>query len=241
MRLFILLFAPAIALAQPDANVQMCAGCHGANGAGNPQMGAPRITGQPEAYLARQLDAYANGQRQHAVMSPIAKQLSADARKAAAHYYAEQKAPAAKRSSAAGGSRAAASRLATRGDESREIQACQNCHGPEGSGVGANPYLAGLDERYLQSSLAEWKNGRNTDPSAQMPRIAKQLNEADIKALASYYSAQPSPEPRQSQPPPKPSPHAATPAPKGTAPRTSGGVEGEEPSGSQGPGGAGSK
>lgn len=41
----------------------VCGACHGGKGQGNPALGAPRIAGQPLAYLARQLGAFTSGTR----------------------------------------------------------------------------------------------------------------------------------------------------------------------------------
>jgi len=236
----LLLLAATAAFAQGDA--QMCAGCHGAQGEGSPQTGAPRIAGQPSAYLQRQLESYADGRREHPVMSPIAKQLSPEQRASLASHYAELRAPA-KRSAAAGGSAPQrALTLATHGDESKRVQACANCHGPGGTGMAdINPYLAGLDAKYLASAMAEWKSGaRRTDPSGQMPRIAKSLSDADVRALAAYYAAQPSPQPRPASVPAK-APPSGVPQDGGTETQQRPGVTGNEQSGSQGPGGAQTK
>lgn len=46
--------------------IQACASCHGANGAGNADLNAPRIAGQPARYVAGQLRAYAAGARDDA-------------------------------------------------------------------------------------------------------------------------------------------------------------------------------
>jgi cytochrome c553 len=206
------LVLPFRAFAQP-AGVEACAACHGALGEGKAgKDAAPRLAGQPQPYLARQLDAYAEGKRVNPVMSAIAKQLAPERRARLAAYYAHLKAPATKPSSSAGASSAGGRghTLATRGDESRRVQACENCHGPGGTGLGNNnPYLAGLDRSYLESALGEWKDGsRKTDPSEQMPSIGKKLSDSDIKALAAYYSSQ--------QPPP-PAASARKPAPGGGA------------------------
>ena len=95
------------------------------------------------------------------------------------------------------GSSSARRALATRGDQGLNVQACQNCHGPGGTGFGnVNPYLAGLDRRYLETALGEWRSGsRKTDPSQQMNHIANNLGDADIKALAAYFASQPPPQP----------------------------------------------
>jgi cytochrome c553 len=129
-------------------------------------------------------------------MEPIAKALSADQRKAMAAHYAtlEGGASPAARSKASG----RALRLATVGDEKLQVQACSNCHGPRGIGEPPrNPYLAGQIARYLEVSMAEWKNGaRDTDPARQMPLIAGRLPEEDVRALAVYFAALPPPAPR---------------------------------------------
>jgi cytochrome c553 len=200
--LAVLMLTPLAALAQtstPPANVQVCVSCHGANGEGNTQVGAPRIAGQPAPYLERQLAAFADGRRDNAIMSPIAKPLSAEQRSALADYYAALNAPAtipaaAKASAGSTGSPANARgrTLAATGNESLHVQACDNCHGPGGTGFGdTNPYLTGLDAHYLVAALDEWKTGtRKTDPSAQMNLIAGALSAADIQAVATYYSTQ---------------------------------------------------
>jgi len=236
--LLLWVFAPVAVLAQPGPQ---CTACHGDQGQGSAQ--APRIAGQPQAYLECQLAAYAEGARQHAVMSPIAKNLAPEARASAASHFA-QIFPNAPSDSASG---ATANRkppaLVTRGDERKQVQACQNCHGPLGTGQADNPYLAGLSAQYFQSSLAEFKDGsRKTDASAQMPRIAAALSEADIKALAAYFASQPPPTRTRS-----PELQEAGREQRETAPGTAtkerqgGDVTGTEPSGSQGPGGAGTK
>ena len=221
-----------------------CAACHGASGEGNPQLGAPRIAGQPQSYLERQLAAYADGRRDNAVMAPIAKNLPPEKRIALAAYYAGLSAPAAKAEPASSASMPRGKTLATRGDEAIKVQACENCHGPGGTGQsGLTPYLAGLHSRYLEAALNEWKGGqRNTDPSAQMTLIGKSLSPADIKALAAYYGSQPPPvNVAASKPPPSASRDQPTRAGVGTTPAQGIGASSGEATtgGSQGPGGGG--
>ena len=54
-----------------------CAVCHGVLGLSSAP-DAPNLAGQPELYLATQLQAYRSGKRQHEVMSVMAKPLSDD-------------------------------------------------------------------------------------------------------------------------------------------------------------------
>jgi cytochrome c553 len=242
--LFLLLLLPLSAVGQPFI-VHGCAGCHGAQGEGNATEGAPRIAGQPQAYLERQLGAFADGRRHNEVMTPIARQLGPQQRTAVSAYYSNLLTPAGKRPRVATAN-ARGRALATRGDQGLNVQACQNCHGPGGTGFGnVNPYLAGLDRQYLEMALGEWKSGnRNTDPSRQMNQIANNLGEADIKALAAYFASQPPPlrsTVAMSNPPRIGAPSESTRPGTATKPREGSGVTGGEPSDSQGPGGAGSK
>ncbi len=190
LALAIALVLPATVFAQDQAQ---CAGCHGANGEGVPNLG-PAIAGQPEPYLARQLDAYAQGRREHQVMTPIAKGLTKEQRASLAALYSRLVPPPQKTAGAPARSESGRS-LATRGNEALRVQACENCHGPGGTGQhGLMPHLAGLSAPYLESALREFRTGtRVTDPSLQMTQIAKNLTDADIKAVATHYSGQPLP------------------------------------------------
>lgn len=71
-----------------------CAMCH--EGSGMPMMGmmgggmqnVPRLNGQHAAYILKQLDAFASGQRQGSVMNSVAESLSEQEREAVAEYLA---------------------------------------------------------------------------------------------------------------------------------------------------------
>lgn len=176
-----------------SAGVPPCTSCHGAGGEGNAAAGFPRIGGQPRAYIRRQLDAYADGTRSNPVMMPIAKNLTPALRDAVAAYYSTLEAPAPAASEGKANARGA--QLSAVGDEAKQVQACANCHGPEGRGAPPSyPALAGQHPTYLVAALKEWKDGsRKTDPSGQMPSIAAALDDADIEALAQFFASKPSP------------------------------------------------
>lgn len=168
------------------AAVLVCAGCHGMGGEGRPAGGYPAIAGQPQAYLERQLEAYADGRRPDAVMSPLAQRLTKEQRAQLAAHFAAREPPA---MNAAGSERGRI--LATVGDNELRVQACQNCHGPGGSARPPfMPYLAGLHGEYLRRELMDFRSGaRRTDPSGAMAFIARRLTEQDIAALAAHYGA----------------------------------------------------
>jgi cytochrome c553 len=171
------------------AEILVCAGCHGLAGEGRVEAGYPPLAGQPQPYLERQLEAFAEGRRESAFMGPIARQVDPAARARFAEHFSRQ-APASRRSQASGGS-ARGRELAEVGDHALRVQACNNCHGPAGRGQApSGPWLAGQDSAYLRAELLAWKEGRRrSDPSGAMAVIARQLTEDDITALAAHYAA----------------------------------------------------
>jgi cytochrome c553 len=179
--------------------VTACVSCHGASGEGTPGAGFPRLAGQSQFYLNRQLMLFADGTRNHPVMSPIAKTMDKQQMLQTSTYYATlSNVPSAtppNKPSAAAMNRGRM--LSDWGDENIRVQGCANCHGPGGrGGVYTFPYLAGQHQDYLQAAMGQWKSGaRNTDPSGQMPTIAKRMSDADIAAVAAYFAAQPAPPP----------------------------------------------
>ena len=251
----VILPAPAAAQSNTDAGAQIanrgagaataCIGCHGARGEGNAAANFPRLAGQPQAYLARQLKAYADGSRTHPVMMPIAKALNPQQIDAVSAYYAALDTPSPKPAQAASPQVLKRGQLlAAQGDDQLKVQGCANCHGPGGAGMPPlSPSLAGQHASYLAAALGEWKSGaRNTDPSMQMPTIAKRLSDWDIAAVASYYASLPAPAPaaartslpaRTSAAPPAPGQPATPVQGVGTEQGTATG------GGNQGPGGGG--
>jgi cytochrome c553 len=69
------------------AGVPACAGCHGAEGLGNPAE-FPRLSGQYADLTFGWLKAFASGQRPNAVMGPIAQKMNEGDMKAVAEYAA---------------------------------------------------------------------------------------------------------------------------------------------------------
>lgn len=70
---------------------------------------------------------------------------------------------------------------------------CASCHGEGGAKpIAPNyPVLAGQYRNYLEVALNEYKSGARKN--AIMAAQATNLSDADIKALAKYFAAQPGP------------------------------------------------
>jgi cytochrome c553 len=165
-----------------------CQACHGAQGEGNPASGFPRLAGQTADYLDAQLRNYADGRRVSPVMAPVAKTLDAQKRADVAAFYAVRSAPYAAPSTHPTPDQLLRGRLLTRvGDESKQLQACANCHGPDGGGERyAAPYLAGQSATYLANAIREWKAGTRHSGEKQMGPVVARLDDQDIAALSAY-------------------------------------------------------
>jgi len=164
-----------------------CGACHGADG--NPtDKQYPKLAGQNEAYIARQITLFQTQKRQNPVMMGFAANLSVQDMHDIGAYFATKSAlpgVADEKLVARGQS------LYRGGDATLGVPACMACHGPDGRGMaGAGfPQLAGQWADYVQTKLKDWKGGTTwgDDGNARiMPDIARRLGDSDIAALASY-------------------------------------------------------
>jgi cytochrome c553 len=172
-----------------------CMACHGANGQGMAAAGFPFLAGLPAAYLEAQLEDFAQGRRKQAVMEPIAKALSAEQKQAVAAWYAslppvidpglalqlQDSYPKGKMGAW----------LAQRGDWTRGLPACVQCHGPGGIGVAPTfPALAGQSAMYIKNQLLAWKTGARADDShGLMAHLARKLTDEEIGGVSTYFGS----------------------------------------------------
>jgi len=171
----------------------VCASCHGADGAGNKALNAPRISGQKTWYIARQLANFKSGIRgSHEKdiygqqMRPMSMTLANDQMVAdVSAYVSTLKSPA---SSPTIKGDAAAGKAA--------YAICASCHGANGEGNKAlnAPAIAGQNDWYIVRQLYNFKNGiRGADSKdtygQQMRPMAMTLpNDAAINNIAAYIS-----------------------------------------------------
>jgi len=179
-----------------------CAACHGPDGnPTDPQY--PRIAGQSERYIARQLALFASGERHSglaAVMAPFAQALSPQDMRDVGAYFAKQKGGAgvADDTLIEDGAYAGlkfyeiGERLYRGGAPERGIPACLACHGPSGAGNPgpAYPRIGGQQSDYTARRLGEYKAGVTSerDPALfhVMAQVASKLTDEEISALSSY-------------------------------------------------------
>ncbi|UGB38315.1 c-type cytochrome [Frateuria soli] len=164
-----------------------CGACHGMDG-NSTDAQYPKLAGQHESYIVRQLTHFKAGQRQNPIMMGMAAPLSEqDMHDLGAYFASKQSLP--------GVADAAlvehGEKLFRQGDAERGIPACMACHSIDGRGNpgAAYPQLTSQHAQYVEKTLKAWHDGTTWGEDAQsriMPAIAKKLDDKDIAALSSY-------------------------------------------------------
>lgn len=160
-----------------------CVSCHGA--AGSSTIAAnPKLAGQPESYLYKQLVDFTTPNRQQPVMTLYAKMLTDAEKKNVAAYLATQvqKPGAAKNKDTV----QLGKKIYRGGIAEKNVPACASCHGPAGAGNPARyPRIGGQFQEYTVAQLEAFKaHGRKN--SSEMTTIAERMSTDEIKAVADY-------------------------------------------------------
>ena len=167
---------------------ETCVACHGSDGnSTNPAW--PKIAGQGEGYLAKQLSDFRSDKRNDPTMTAMAKGIASDADvNDLAAYYASQKT----KPGTANEEKVAAGEAIYRGGNlSTGVAACAACHGPTGSGNDAAkfPSIAGQHAKYTVAQLKAFKSGKRANDTGKMMRnVAKNMTDAEMDAVAEYIS-----------------------------------------------------
>lgn len=167
------------------AKAAACIACHGPNGNSlNPEW--PKLAGQHEDYLLKQLRAFKAGERQNELMTPMTAPLSEQDMRDIAAYFAAQ---AISEAQANAELLSAGERVYTGGNLESGVVACAGCHGPSGVGNPAAgfPRLAGQHAAYVAKALKDYRAGtRSSDLNGMMRGVANDLTDAEIAAVAEY-------------------------------------------------------
>jgi len=136
----------------------VCAACHGAQGEGNPALNAPKLAGQGDWYLKRQLQYFKSGTRgAHEkdtfgkMMAPMAATLADEAAidnvVAYIKTFPDKPSPPTVTNHAANGSTL--------------YETCGACHGADGRGMQATnaPRLKGMSDWYMVTQLKNFRQG----------------------------------------------------------------------------------
>lgn len=162
-----------------------CAGCH--NPDGNSALAInPKLAGQSEKYLVKQLNDFRSGARENAMMTPMANLLAEGDIENVAAFYASQ---TVQHAAVADKYIVLGQRLYQSGDADRDIPACMACHGANGKGMPAAgfPALGGQHPEYTKAQLIAFRSGqRNNDANKVMRDVVAKMSDEQIEALAYF-------------------------------------------------------
>ncbi|ANI57627.1 cytochrome c553 [Pseudomonas sp. PvR086] len=171
-----------------QAKAAVCGACHGPDG-NSMAPNFPKLAGQGERYLNKQLHDIKSGKRTVLEMTGLLTNLSDQDLADISAYFASQK----------GSVGAADPKIVARGealfrggDLAKGLPACTGCHSPNGAGNAAAgfPHLGGQHAQYVGKQLTEFRKeegGRTNDGDTKpMQSIAKKLSDEDIAAVSSY-------------------------------------------------------
>ena len=148
----------------------MCRTCHGLDGFAKIPI-APHIGGEPAGYIAAQLEAFRDGDREHEMMTVVARGLSDKQIADVSAWYAGHVVTASHPEPA---------------ENAPEL--CVGCHGSDGISIVANaPNLAAETNIYIETQLKAFRNGNRA--SEIMSPIANEITDKDLREIANWYAA----------------------------------------------------
>ena len=172
-----------------------CMGCHGL--AGNSAIATfPKLAGQGEVYLLKQLQNFKSGERNNAIMAGVASLLSEQDMMDIAAYYSIQ---TISENSAKGDAETIelGRKIYVGGKMDTQTTACIACHGPKGLGIPTAgfpalsaqhaDYIAVQLKAFRQYSINEQTGSDDVSRANEMMvNVAKGLTTVEIEALAQY-------------------------------------------------------
>ena len=169
-----------------QAKTAVCGACHGPDG-NSMAPNFPKLAGQGDRYLLKQLHEIKDGKRQVLEMTGLLANLNDQDLADIAAYYSSQKGSV----GAADPALVAQGEALFRGGNlEKGMPACIGCHSPDGQGLAAAgfPHLGGQHASYIEKQLTDFREGDRTNDgdSMIMRGIAAKMSNKDIKALASY-------------------------------------------------------
>ncbi len=164
-----------------------CVPCHGADGNSNINQIWPKLAGQHENYLAKQLQDFKSKTRNEPTMAMMAAPLSDQDILDLAAYFSSQ---TAKTTPVDSNLVERGERIYRGGNKEDDVPACVACHSINGKGnpMANYPTVGAQNAGYIVKQLTDYKNDvRNPEGAAAvMKDVAKNISADDMKAVAAY-------------------------------------------------------
>lgn len=162
----------------------ICIGCHAIDGNSTEPL-FPKLAGQVESYLYKQLKDYKSALRISPLMAPVVEQLSdQDMADIAAYYAVFENTPEESETLLELGKS-----IYRAGNKKTGVPACMACHGPNGRGMPSAqwPALSGQHIAYAEKQLRDFAAGiRSNDANSMMRDISARLSEEELTAVSAY-------------------------------------------------------
>ena len=183
--------------AQGQAKAATCIGCHGVNG-NSVVPSFPKLAGQSEAYLLKQLRDFKSGARVDAMMAGMVAPLTdTDMANLSAYYAAQTVTQGVAKKDA---NIALGEKIYRGGKKDTGVTACIACHGPQGKGIPSAgfPALSSQHATYVATQLKAFRQdsinaqtgdsqpSRTNDYEGMMINFTKSLTNAEIDAVSEY-------------------------------------------------------
>lgn len=186
----VLVFATGVVQAAGDAAAGeaksvTCLACHGPGGNSLVPIW-PKLAGQHQSYILKQLNAFKSGERKNDLMTPMAAPLSEqDMADLAAYFSSQQQTPGV----AAANKVKIGEKIFRSGNAVTGIAPCMGCHGPSGLGNSAAvfPRISGQHAAYIEQALKDFRaKVRTNDANMMMQGVAASMSDEEIAAVAQY-------------------------------------------------------
>jgi len=160
-----------------EEKVQVCAGCHGADGKPVDKT-IPTIWGQQAGYIYIELRDFKRGDRKSDIMQPIVSSFERQDMLDIADYFSKKPWPDL-------GQPRASKDVSARAVSASQSIGCTGCHLDHFQGDGTVPRLAGMGKDYLAKQMTDFRSrARGNNPGMSDLMLATPPD--DLAALAEY-------------------------------------------------------
>ena len=160
-----------------EEKVEICAGCHGANGKPIDRL-IPTIWGQQQGYLYIQLRDFKRGDRKNDIMQPIASTMERTDMLAIAEYFSKKPWPDL-------GQPRAPKDVGIQALSANRSVGCTGCHLDQFQGDGTVPRLSGMSREYLAKTIDDFRTrARGNNPGMTDLMLATAPD--DLAALTEF-------------------------------------------------------